>query len=209
MNDDLRTNRRKRSWSQVEPSGPVVVETVPETYAAVLRSSKRCVRRARRQASVSVNRRLIRLYWSIGRELLLRQQNEGWSTKVIDHLAADLRRAFPEMRGFSACNLRYMRTFAAVWREQKVGQQVAKLPWSHIMVLLDAAGSPVEHEWYANQAIQNGWSRNVLARSVADDLFIGKAARPQTSIEACPRSSRRALNGSSEFTAASTCCVVN
>jgi integrase len=38
---------------------------------------------------------------SIGRDIFARQQAEGWGTKVIDRLAADLRRAFPEMTGIS------------------------------------------------------------------------------------------------------------
>jgi predicted nuclease of restriction endonuclease-like (RecB) superfamily len=76
------------------------------------------------------------------------------------------------MTGFSARNLRYMRTFAAVWPETSIGQQLAaQLPWGHIILLLDAVSSLAQREWYAQQAIQNGWSRNVLAYQIDGGLF--------------------------------------
>jgi hypothetical protein len=65
-------------------------------------------------------------------------------------LAADLRRAFPEMTGISARNLKYMRAFAEAWpQEEFVQQVVAQLPWGHNVHLLDAIKSPAEREWYA------------------------------------------------------------
>jgi predicted nuclease of restriction endonuclease-like (RecB) superfamily len=96
----------------------------------------------------------------------------GWGAKVIDRLAADLRRAFPDMRGVSARNLRYMRTFARVWPIEEFVQQVAaQLPWGHTMHLLDSVRAPAEREWYARQAIENGWSRNILAHQIDSGLF--------------------------------------
>jgi hypothetical protein len=65
------------------------------------------------------------LYWRIGHEILMRQARESWGAKVIDRLSADLKTAFPEMKGFSPRNLKYMRAFAEDW------------PWSHYCVLLD------------------------------------------------------------------------
>jgi predicted nuclease of restriction endonuclease-like (RecB) superfamily len=147
-------------------------EGVPDTYPALLADMKQRIRSARLQASLSVNRELVLLYWSIGRDILVRQQNEGWGAKVIDRLAADLRRAFPEMTGISARNLAYMRSCAEAWPDESILQQVAaKLPWGHIMVLIDAVKSAVERDWYARQAIQNGWSRNVLAHQIDGGLF--------------------------------------
>ena len=147
-------------------------ETMPATYPAFLAELKQRIRTARLQASLSVNKELVRLYWNIGQEILLRQQNEGWGTKVTDRLAADLRRAFPEMTGFSARNLRYMRTFAAAWPESPIGQQLAaQLPWGHLMVLLDAVSTQPERDWYARQTIEHGWSRNVLAYQIDGGLF--------------------------------------
>jgi predicted nuclease of restriction endonuclease-like (RecB) superfamily len=83
-----------------------------DDYASLLAELKEKIRAARLRAAVSVNRELILLYWNIGREILARQTKEGWGARVIDRLATDLRRDFPEMTGLSPRNLKYMRAFA-------------------------------------------------------------------------------------------------
>jgi len=144
----------------------------PQGYPAFLAELKQRIRSARLHAALSVNRELILLYWSIGRDILARQHAEGWGSKVIDRLAADLRRAFPEMTGISGRNLKYMRALAEAWpQEEFVQRVVAQLPWGHNVSLLDAIKSPGEREWYARQAIQNGWSRVVLVHQIESGLF--------------------------------------
>jgi predicted nuclease of restriction endonuclease-like (RecB) superfamily len=97
------------------------------------------IRDARLRAAVSVNRELILLYSEIGRDILLRQSAEGWGTAVIDRLARDLRRDFPDMAGLSSRNLKYMRAFAEAWPDPAIVQQlVAQLPWGHNIRLLEA-----------------------------------------------------------------------
>ena len=71
------------------------------TYPALLAGIKKRIRSAQVQASLAVNQELILLYWGIGKEILDRQELEGWGTKVIERLAQDLQGAFPEMRGLS------------------------------------------------------------------------------------------------------------
>ena len=78
-----------------------------------------------RVALLAVNRELVLLYWGIGREILTRQHQEGWGSKVIDRLAKDLRCEFPQMKGLSRTNLLYMRAFAEAWTEESIVQQVA------------------------------------------------------------------------------------
>ena len=68
---------------------------------------------------------MVLLYWDIGRTILARQDQEGWGSRVIDRLAADLRQAFPDMHGFSPRNLKYMRAFAAAWLNRKIVQWLA------------------------------------------------------------------------------------
>jgi predicted nuclease of restriction endonuclease-like (RecB) superfamily len=141
-------------------------------YPEFLADLKQRIRDARLRAALSVNRELVLLYWSIGREILARQRGEGWGTKVIERLAADLRRAFPEMTGLSARNLKYMRAFADAWPQEGFVQQVvAQLPWGHNTHLLDAVKAPAQREWYARQTIENGWSRSVLAHQIENGLF--------------------------------------
>src|SRR5881628_1681134 len=87
---------------------------------------------------LAVNSELITFYWQTGRDILIRQQQQGWGRKVIERLSWDLRRAFPDMKGFSLSNLQYMRAFAAAYPEAGMLQQLAgKLPWFHNCVLLD------------------------------------------------------------------------
>lgn len=62
-----------------------------------------------------MNREWVLPYWQIGCDILLRQAEHGWGTKVIERLAHDLRTAFPEMKGFSPHNLKCMRAFAEAW----------------------------------------------------------------------------------------------
>lgn len=101
-------------------------------YSTFLAELKRRIRSARLRTVISVNTELILLYWSLGRDIRARQRAEGWGAKVITRLAADLRRAFPDMTGISARNLKYMRLFADTWPDQAIVQQVAaQLPWGH------------------------------------------------------------------------------
>lgn len=70
------------------------------------------MRSARVRAALAVNHELVLLYWSIGRDILERQDRLGWGAKVIDQLAADLQKEFAESKGSSSRNLKYMRSFA-------------------------------------------------------------------------------------------------
>jgi predicted nuclease of restriction endonuclease-like (RecB) superfamily len=105
---------------------------LPDDYPELLERLKRQIGAARTRAALAVNEELIGLYWRIGKEILERQDREGWGGKVIDRLASDLRAEFPEMRGLSVRNLEYMCQFAGSWPERQIPQQpVAKLPWGH------------------------------------------------------------------------------
>ncbi len=150
-------------------------DALPVGYPAFLADVKARIATARTRAVLAVNSELILLYWEIGREILARQSEKGWGTKVIARLAADLRREFPEMTGLSRSNLHYMRSFAAAWpltggSDEIVPQPVGQLPWGHIRCLLDKLKDSTDRLWYANQAIENGWSRSVLETQIATDL---------------------------------------
>ncbi|MBF2035124.1 MAG: DUF1016 family protein [Leptolyngbyaceae cyanobacterium T60_A2020_046] len=141
-------------------------------YEQFLQSLKTQIQTARVQAAIAVNRELVLLYWQIGREILHRQTTQGWGSKVIERLAADLRREFPDMKGFSPRNLHYMRAFADAYPDEAIVQQVvANLPWGHNVRLLDALDSQKERLWYAQQAIAHGWSRNMLLVHIENQLY--------------------------------------
>jgi predicted nuclease of restriction endonuclease-like (RecB) superfamily len=126
---------------------------LPVLYDSFLQELKDRIRSAQVRAALSVNRELVVLYWSIGRDILTRQKNEGWGARIIDRLSEDLAEAFPEMRGFRARNLKYMRAFADAYPDQEFVQQVvAQLPWGHQVGILDTVKDAKLREWYIRQA---------------------------------------------------------
>ena len=144
---------------------------MPDSYAQFLADLKIRIQAAQLRAALAVNRELVLLYWQIGRDILDRQARESWGAKVIDRLAADLKHAFPDMKGFSPRNLKYMRRFADIWPDAEFVQQVAaQLPWFHNCVLLDKVANSDERVWYARAAIQHGWSRSVLVHQIESAL---------------------------------------
>lgn len=124
-------------------------------YEAFLSALKQRIRTAQIRAALAVNRELITLYWQIGREILERQQQEGWGTKVIERLAKDLKREFPDMKGFSRSNLLYMRAFAEAYPDEQIVQQVVgQIPWGHNIALLEKLKNPQDRlEMELNTAI--------------------------------------------------------
>lgn len=94
------------------------METLPDNYAPLLESLKTRIRQAQVKAALAVNRELVLLYWGIGKDILARQEQEGWGAKVIERLSNDLRRAFPTMKGLSSRNLRYMRNFSEAYTDE-------------------------------------------------------------------------------------------
>ena len=152
------------------------VPMIPEGYAHWLSELKTRIASARQRAALSVNQEQIRLYWQIGRDIQDRQSTQGWGAKVIDRLANDLKDSFPDIKGFSGSNLKYMRRFAELCPNGAIGQQAAdQLPWFHIVVLITKLDDPVQREWYAQQAVQQGWSRTTLSLHIKNRLHLRQA----------------------------------
>jgi predicted nuclease of restriction endonuclease-like (RecB) superfamily len=153
-------------------NSPVSLASTPDGYTEWLFDLKNRIHSAQQRAALAVNRELVLLYWQIGRDILARQAEQGWGAKVIERLAHDLRTAFPEMKGFSPRNLKYMRAFAEAWPEAEFVQEVlAQLPWYHQLALLDKLPGPETRRWYAAQAIEHNWSRNVLVMQIETRLL--------------------------------------
>jgi predicted nuclease of restriction endonuclease-like (RecB) superfamily len=145
--------------------------TAPKGYLKLLQGLKARIQGAQFHAVLAVNRELIVLYWQIGADILARQEKEGWGAKIVDRLAADLNRAFPKMQGLSARNLKYMRAFAEAWGDFSIVQRaLAQLTWYHNLTLIEKIKDPEERLWYAQQAVEHGWSRNVLVHQIDSRL---------------------------------------
>jgi predicted nuclease of restriction endonuclease-like (RecB) superfamily len=143
-----------------------------QSYPALLASIKERIQRAQVRAAVAVNQELVFLYWGIGKEILARQQQQGWGKNIIARLAKDLKSQFPEMKGLSPWKLGYMKAFAEAWPDESILQAaLAKLTWYHNITLIQKVKDPQKRLWYAAQAIENGWSRNVLVLQIEAGLF--------------------------------------
>lgn len=145
--------------------------TMPADYAQWLTEIKSRVSTARQRATLAVNAELVSLYWHIGRDILQRQAAQGWGSKVIDRLGRDLREAFPEMKGFSTRNLKYMRAFAEAWPDFEIVQQlVAQLPWGHNVLLLNQIKTEEARLFYTQKALAESWSRTTLEIHIKNRL---------------------------------------
>ena len=99
--------------------------TSPE-YRRFIEDLKARVISARICAARAVNRDLILLYWDIGHGIVEKQKTLGWGDAVVEMVAADLRRAFPEMRGFSLANVWRMRQLHMVYSGEAILAQAAR-----------------------------------------------------------------------------------
>lgn len=152
-------------------------------YSGFLHDLKARIRAARALAALAANRELVLLYWQIGRDVLERQEREGWGAKVIEKLSNDLRAEFTDMKGFSRANLMYMRSFAAAWESEEIVQRlVGKIPWGQNITLITKVKSRDEREWYARKVVEKGWSRPVLEHQI-DSGLIHRQGKAVTNFE--------------------------
>jgi predicted nuclease of restriction endonuclease-like (RecB) superfamily len=181
-------NRSEAVGSDAKPSS---------TYRALLTDIKARIRVAQIKASLSVNRELIHLYWDIGELIVSRQRSQGWGKSVVERLAADLRKEFPGIAGFSPQNIWYMRSFYLAWTDEvevlqrAVGEPdrailqravgefggssppaaVAQIPWGQNIELITKLKSPLQRLWYAQHTTANGWSRPMLVHWIESDAL--------------------------------------
>lgn len=167
-----------------------MADMVSKNYMTVLQTLKERIRQARLRAVVAVNNELLTVFWEIGNTIRKQEKAEGWGTKTVERLASDLKIEFPDMKGLSPRNLRYMREFVLAYPKFIILQQsvaklnndnknlpftilqqaVAKLPWGHNCTLLDKLKQPEERLFYAQKAIQNGWTRALLVNQIESGL---------------------------------------
>lgn len=155
-----------------KPLSPGAVDQAPPGYVEWLTRLKADIRRSQTRALVRVNAEMIHLYWCIGRDILERQGHEGWGAKIVDRIAVDLRNEFPGVDGFSRTNLLYMRAFAEAWADEEFVQRVVgQIPWGLNIELLTKLKDAVTRRWYAQAALQYGWSRPALAHQIETRLY--------------------------------------
>ena len=124
-------------------------------YKSLLENIKQEVLNAQYKAIYAVNKELMFMYWHIGKIIL---ENTQWGNKFIDNLSMDLKMEFPEIKGFSVRNLKYMRKFAEEYPDFEFVQEVlAQITWYHNIILMDKIGNIEERKWYIKEIVKNGW----------------------------------------------------
>ncbi len=140
---------------------------LPGDYAKTFEEIKQRIQQERLRVVLAANSAMVFLYWDLGRMILDRQERAGWGARVIDRLSADLREAFPDMKGFSPRNLKYMRAFAAAWPDRTIVQEaLAQVTWYHNITLMEKLDTAEDRLWYARHVVEHGWSRNILVLQI-------------------------------------------
>ncbi len=148
----------------------------PKSHRPFVEKCKENIFASQKKASIAVNSELIKLYWSIGKNLTERQEQEGWEIKTFEKLAHDIQNAFPQIEGFSVRNIFRMMEFYQSYRtmaqteSQLERLSIFNLPWGHNIILLQGLKDPETRLWYASKTIENGWGRKDLQRWIEAKL---------------------------------------
>lgn len=142
-------------------------------YFEFLESVKQDIVSTRRKVLSQANNEVILMYYRIGKGLI---EKSKYGNSFIDTLASDLKLEFPNMKGISSRNLRYMKKFAKEFEYNSILQHdVAKLPWTTITTIMDKIKDDNERVWYAEKTLENLWSRTILEHQIATNLYSRQA----------------------------------
>ncbi len=144
----------------------------PKDYAVILRQAVAEIRTARTSIALKVNSATNSVYWNLGKLLFEKQLVEGYGSGVVKQLSVDLKIEFPDM-GVSPRNLWNMKRFYERYyrADTKLLRSVAVLPWGHNLLLLDKITSPDAAQFYANESIAKGWTRDLLLNAIKMDTY--------------------------------------
>lgn len=132
-------------------------------YLDLVQTIKQEIQQAQYKATLSVNKELIMLYYNIGKII---NEHKSWGNKFIENLAADIKLSFPNAKGYSVRNLKYMSKFASTYPDEQFVQTVsAQIPWSHNVAILDKVKGEKQREWYIRKTAENGWSHKQVRRN--------------------------------------------
>lgn len=152
-------------------------------YGKLLADIKAKIQSSQIKASISVNKTMLALYWYIGERIIEKQAAAKWGDFFIEKLALDLRREFPEIKGFSRRNVFYIKQWVqfytakgrlvqqAVALIKKVQQLVGQIPWGHNVLIISKAKSLEEAAFYIKATITHNWSRSVLGMHIEADAI--------------------------------------
>lgn len=141
-------------------------------YNDFVKEIKQKIQVSKSKVVLSVNKQMIELYFEIGKEIVVKQNSLGWGKSVVERMASDLQMEFGKRSGYSSANLWRMRNFYLVYEDDlNLAQLVRDLPWSHNILIFEKCKDEKEREYYLENTIEFGWSRNVLTYHIKTDLY--------------------------------------
>lgn len=143
----------------------------PTSYGQFLDDLKQDIQESQLRAAMTLTKELVALYWRIGKMVSEKAALESWGAKTIEKIAKDLSTSFPGITCFSPRNLRAMRQFADSYPEGIQGTAVSSIPWGHNIILMQKLCDREQRFWYAQQTLENGWSRSMLSTWVESNLY--------------------------------------
>lgn len=137
-------------------------------YKSFFKEIKERIYKAQYDALKAVNKKLINLYWDIGKSIVAKQEKLGWGKAIVETLARDLQKEFPGMQGFSARNLWNMRTFYLTYKDnQKLQPLVAEISWTKNVIIMERCKDYIRREFYIKATKKFGWTKDVLINQLA------------------------------------------
>lgn len=140
-----------------------------KSFQEITSNIKNAIARTQLEIMTDANKKLVNLYYNIGKML---EENSSWGNKFIDNLAMDLKMSFPNLKGFSVRNLKYMKTFYNEYKDdEEFVQLVAQLPWKHNLTLMQKVKDKEIRKWYMSKCLEDGWSDSVLVYQIDTNLY--------------------------------------
>lgn len=150
--------------------------TKNKDYSAWLKELKNNIRRVQIKAAVRINSELLQFYWNLGQDIVDRQKNANWGAGFLKQFSIDMSSEFPDMKGFSLTNLKYVRQWYLFYsqkieKSQQAVDQLTQIPWGHNIAIVSKCKNLDEALFYVQKTIQNSWARSVLIHQIESDLF--------------------------------------
>ena len=160
----------------------LLVHTNDKEYKKFLVELKEKVKNSQLKAAIKVNYELLNLYWELGKKITEKQKEYSWGDSFISNLSNDLKKEFPDMKGFSVQNLKNIRYWYLFYAEYLIGLQpvsqlkkienkIKSIPWGHNQRIMYKCKSVREAIFYVEKTIENGWSRTILEHQIDSKLY--------------------------------------
>ena len=141
-------------------------------YSNFIVEIKDKIRKSQYEAMKAVNKTLINLYWGIGQEIYMQQQEKGWGKSIVEVLAKEIKKDFPEVKGFSASNLWRMRNFYLIYKDtENLALLVREISWSKNIAIIEKCKNQLEREFYIKMTKKYGWTKDVLINHIENKSY--------------------------------------